>query len=199
MAQKATTRPVGRPREFDEEAALEAAMDAFWAKGYEATSMTELCNCTGLHKGSLYQAFGDKHQLFMDALKHYADSEFREVAAVAFQSDSPLENIRAAMNKICEDAGQEKGCLVINSMVELAPHDPDVKAAVRSFAEQRLRVMADMIGKAQELGEISVKQEPAKLARQLMMTLAGGAVMAKGLIEADDIRETLSDLIDSWV
>ena len=199
MAQKATSRPVGRPREFDEEAALAAAMDAFWTKGYEATSMADLCRCTGLHKGSLYQAFGGKHQLFMDALRHYSDSEFREVAAVAFQSDSPLENVRAAMDKICDDAGHDKGCLMINSMVELAPHDPQVKAAIRSFAEQRLRVMADMIGKAQELGEISVKQEPYKLARQLMMTLAGGAVMVKGLIEADDIRETLNDLIDSWV
>ena len=174
-------------------------MDAFWSKGYEATSMADLCCCTGLHKGSLYQAFGDKHQLFMDALKHYSDSEFRKVAAVAFQSDSPLENIRAAMSKICDDAGQEKGCLVINSMVELAPHDPKVRAAVRSFAEQRLRVMADMNGKAQQLGEISVKREPHKLARQLMMTLAGGAVMVKGLIEADDIRETINDLIDSWI
>ena len=174
-------------------------MDAFWARGYEATSMADLCRCTGLHKGSLYQAFGDKHQLFMDALRHYSDSEFREVAAVAFQSDSPLENIRAAISKICDDAGHEKGCMVINSMVELAPHDPQVKEAVRSFVEQRLRVMADMIGKAQQAGEIRVTQEPEKLARQLMMTLAGGAVMVKGLIEADDIRQTLNDLIDSWI
>ena len=174
-------------------------MDAFWTKGFEATSMADLCSCTGLHKGSLYQAFGDKHTLFMDALKHYSDTEFRETAAVAFQSDSPLENIRAAISKICEGGGHEKGCLVINTMVELAPHDPKVKAAVQSFVEQRLRVMADMIGKAQQLGEISVTQEPHKLARQLMMTVAGGAVMVKGLIKADDIRETLNDLIDSWV
>ena len=118
-------------------------MEAFWAKGYEATSMSDLCACTGLHKGSLYQAFGDKHKLFMDALHHYADSEFRDVAAVAFKSDSPLENIRAAVTKICDHAGNEKGCMMINSMVELAPHDPEVKAALRSFAEQRLRVMAD--------------------------------------------------------
>ncbi len=174
-------------------------MVAFWTKGYEATSMVDLCSCTGLHKGSLYQTFGDKHQLFMDALKHYSDSEFREVAAVAFQSDSPLENIRAAINKICDDAGHDRGCLVINSMVELAPHDPKVRAAVKGFAEQRLRVMTDMIGKAQQQGEIRVNQEPHKLARQLMMTLAGGAVMVKGLVEADDIRETLHDLIDSWI
>ena len=73
MAQKLTSRSVGRPREFDEEAALEAAMDAFWAKGFEATSMTDLCNCTGLHKGSLYQAFGDKHTLFLKALKHLSE------------------------------------------------------------------------------------------------------------------------------
>ena len=73
MVEAHAKRSVGRPREFDEEAALEAAMDAFWQKGYEATSLSDLCTCTGLHKGSLYQAFGDKHQLFMRALLHYAD------------------------------------------------------------------------------------------------------------------------------
>jgi TetR/AcrR family transcriptional repressor of nem operon len=138
MAQQATSRSVGRPREFDEEAALEAAMDAFWAKGYEATSMADLCCCTGLHKGSLYQAFGDKHTLFMNALKHYADSEFHETTAVAQGLTSPLKVIRAVVNKICDDATGEKGCMMINSMVELAPHDPAVKAALQAFGEQRM-------------------------------------------------------------
>jgi TetR/AcrR family transcriptional repressor of nem operon len=161
--------------------------------------MADLCNCTGLHKGSLYQAFGDKHTLFMNALHHYADSEFRETATVAFRSDSPLENIRAAVNKICDDALGEKGCMMINSMVELAPHDPEVKAALQSFGAQRLRVMADMITKAQELGEIGVKTEPYKLARQLMMTLAGGAAMVKGLLAPEEITEATQELIDSWV
>ena len=68
MVQAREKRSVGRPREFDEKAALEAAMDSFWQKGFEATSLADLCACTGLHKGSLYQAFGDKHQLFMRAL-----------------------------------------------------------------------------------------------------------------------------------
>ena len=174
-------------------------MDAFWAKGYEATSMADLCNCTGLHKGSLYQAFGDKHQLFMSALQHYSDTEFREVAAVAFQSDSPLTNIRAAINKICDDAGGEKGCMMINSLVELAPHDPKVKVALQGFAAQRMRVMTDMIAKAQDVGEISVKTDPYKLARQLMMTLAGGAAMVKGFMLQEEVTEAMSDLIDSWI
>jgi TetR/AcrR family transcriptional repressor of nem operon len=89
-------------------------MDAFWRKGYEATSLSELCSCTGLHKGSLYQAFGDKHELFMRALQHYADMEFNEVMKVASQADTPLGAVRAAVDKISCDSGSEKGCLVIN-------------------------------------------------------------------------------------
>jgi TetR/AcrR family transcriptional repressor of nem operon len=199
MAQKSTSRSVGRPREFNEEAALEAAMDAFWAKGYEATSMADLCSCTGLHKGSLYQAFGDKHSLFMSALKHYADSEFHETAAVMNETNTPLENIRAAIDKIMEDAGSEKGCMMINSMVELAPHDPEVRKTLQGFAGQRLHVMADLIDKAQESGEISSKTEPHKLAQQLMMSLAGGAALVKGFVPAKNIREALHDIINAWV
>jgi TetR/AcrR family transcriptional repressor of nem operon len=199
MARKSTSRSVGRPREFDKEAALEAAMEAFWQKGYEATSMADLCACTGLHKGSLYQAFGDKHSLFMTALQQYADTEFREVAAVAFRSDSPLENIRAAANRICDDAVQDKGCLIINSIVELAPHDPEVKAALRRSAAQRVRLLTDMVDRAKQRGEISVQTEPEMLARQLMMVLAGGATLVKGLVEPDDMRMAVNTMIDSWV
>ena len=174
-------------------------MDAFWAKGYEATSMADLCCCTGLHKGSLYQAFGDKHTLFMNALKHYSDSEFHETAAVLEGLTSPLEIIRTLVNKICYDAGGEKGCMMINSVVELAPHDPAVKAALQAFGEQRMTAVTEIIAAAQEAGEISVKTEPAKLTRQLMMTMAGGAAMVKGLLAPEDFIETINELIDSWI
>jgi TetR/AcrR family transcriptional repressor of nem operon len=199
MAQKLTSRSVGRPREFDEEAALEAAMDAFWAKGFEATSMSDLCCCTGLHKGSLYQAFGDKHTLFMNALTHYADSEFHETTSVLSESNTPLENIRAVINKIMQDASGEKGCMMINTMVELAPHDPAVKAALQGFGEKRMKAITEMIAAAQASGEIKVQTEPHKLARQLMMTMAGGAAMVKGVLAPQEIVETINDLIDSWV
>ncbi|NCF15369.1 MAG: TetR family transcriptional regulator [Gammaproteobacteria bacterium] len=199
MAQKSTSRSVGRPREFDEEAALEAAMDAFWAKGYEATSMADLCDCTGLHKGSLYQAFGDKHTLFMNALHHYANSEFHETVGVMKESNSPLENLRDVVTKICDDASGEKGCMMINSVVELAPHDPAVKAALQGFGGQRMEAVANMIAMAQESGEIKVKKSPERLARQLMLTMAGGAAMVKGLIGPEEIAETVKDLVDSWV
>jgi len=174
-------------------------MEVFWEKGYEATSLAELCARTGLHKGSLYQAFGDKHTLFMRSLHHYANSQVHETLAAALQSNSPLENIRAVVRKICDDASDERGCLMINSMVELAPHDPEVKAALRSFGEQRLRMMANLIAQAQEAGEIRTQQHPYKLARQLMVTLAGSAAMVKGFLEPDQIGEVMDDLLDSWV
>ena len=88
---------------------------------------------------------------------------------------------------------------MINSMVELAPHDPAVKAALQKFGQQRMQAITEMIGMAQASGELSVKKEPRKLARQLMMTMAGGAAMVKGLLSPDDFGETMNDLIDSWV
>ena len=173
-------------------------MDAFWAKGYEATSMADLCTCTGLHKGSLYQAFGDKHKLFMDALRHYADKEFRDTTSVMTESKSPLENLRAVVSRVVADAAGEKGCMMINSMVELAPHDPAVKTALQGFAKQRMQAITAMIAMAQHSGELSVKASPDKLARQLMMTMAGGAAMVKGLLSPEAYVETINDLIDSW-
>ena len=174
-------------------------MDAFWKNGYESTSLADLCTCTGLHKGSLYQAFGDKHELFMKALHHYADREFKETAAVAFEHESPLDSVRAVVRTVCTHAKEGKGCMMINSMVELAPHDPAVKVALESFGQQRMQAATEMIAAAQASGELSVKTAPDKLARQLMMTLAGGAAMVKGLLAPEDYIETLNDLVDSWV
>ncbi len=189
---------VGRPRQFDEGQVLDAAMKAFWANGYEATSLADLVSVTGLHKGSLYQAFGDKHQLFMRSLKHYSDRTFSETAVVAFQSDSPLENIRAVMHKVVNDAVEDQGCLMINSLVELAPHDSEVKAALKKVIEQRLRMMTDLVTSAQRAGEIRSGQEPVRLARQLMVTLAGVATTVKGFMGTEQAHEVIDDLLVSW-
>ena len=174
-------------------------MDAFWRKGYAVTSLADLCKCTGLHKGSLYQTFGDKHQLFMRSLEHYAEQTFRDVASVAFQSDSPLENIKAVVHKICQDVGHSQGCMMINTIVELAPHDPEVKAALGKIGAKRIRMMTDLIEKAQQAGEIRKGREPFKLARQLMVTMAGAAAMVKGFLDGDEIVEVLDELIESWI
>ena len=88
--------------------------------------------------------------------------------------------------------------MMINSMVELAPHDPEVRAALKRFGEQRLRVMTDLIAKAQQAGEVRSDLDPYKMARQLMVTLAGSAAMVKGFLEPREVTETLNDLIACW-
>jgi TetR/AcrR family transcriptional repressor of nem operon len=198
MAQPGQKRSVGRPREFDEQRALEAAMDAFWKKGYESTSLSDLCCCTGLHKGSLYQAFGDKHQLFMRSLNHYADREFREVADVALRQDSPLDSIRALVRTVCDHAAEGRGCLMINSMVELAPHDPAVRDMLAQEGQRRIAMMTELLTKAQELGEIRAELDPLKLAQQLMVGLAGSAALVKGLITTEEVMDLLESMIDLW-
>ncbi len=198
MVQAHEKRSVGRPRGFDEEQALEAAMDAFWEKGYEATSFADLCAATGLHKGSLYQAFGDKHTLFLKALQHYADREFRETAAVAFQHESPLRCIRAVVQNVCSHTIEGRGCLMINSVVELAPHDPAVEKAVQAEGERRLRVLSDLLHKAQQAGEIRAELDPNMLARQLMIGFAGAAALVKGVVSVDEVVAVLDGLVDQW-
>jgi TetR/AcrR family transcriptional repressor of nem operon len=198
MAQPGQKRSVGRPREFDEERALEAAMDEFWKKGYESTSLNDLCCCTGLHKGSLYQAFGDKHQLFMRSLNHYADREFKDVVAVAIEQDSPLDSIRALVRTVCDHAAEGRGCLMINSMVELAPHDPEVKEMLMNEGQRRIHVMTELLTKAREAGEIRPELDPARLAQQLMVGLAGAAALVKGLITTEEVMHLLESMIDLW-
>ena len=173
-------------------------MDEFWKKGYESTSLSDLCCCTGLHRGSLYQAFGDKHQLFMRSLNHYADREFREVADVALQQDSPLDSIRALVRTVCDHAAEGRGCLMINSMVELAPHDPEVRDMLALEGQRRIGVMTELLTKAQELGEIRAELDPLRLAQQLMVGLAGSAALVKGLITTGEVMDLLESMIDLW-
>ena len=173
-------------------------MDAFWRKGFEATTLADLTACTHLNKASLYRVFGDKHQLFKAALKHYAETEFQAVRAVISETATPLENIRAAGHKIILDLAHDKGCMMSNSMVELAPHDPEVKAMLQQFGETRVKALAGMIAQAQRGGEIRAELDPLDLARSLMIVFAGSSAMAKGFMTREQIIDNLENLIDSW-
>ncbi len=173
-------------------------MEAFWRKGYEATSLADLTRCTCLNKASLYRVFGDKHELFKAALRHYAQKEFHAVRAVVSETATPLANLRAVVRKITTDFAHDKGCMMTNSMVELAPHDPEVKDMLREFGEVRIKALTGMIGQAQQAGEIRAVLDAEDLARSLMIAFAGSAAMAKGFMTRKQICDNLENLIDSW-
>ena len=173
-------------------------MDAFWRKGYEATSLADLTAATGLNKASLYRVFGDKHALFMAALRNYADTEMRESRAVIDESRSPLTNIRAVVRKVITDFAHEKGCLMINSLVELGPHDGVVADLLQNFSSTRVEALTGLIEQARQAGEVRTELDPARLAQSLMITLAGSAAMARGFLPREVICENLENLIDGW-
>jgi TetR/AcrR family transcriptional repressor of nem operon len=167
---------VGRPRQFDVDEALNAAMATFWAKGYEATSLTDLMSATGLHKGSLYQAFGDKHSLFVAALKRYLEAMRSEVNGLLGDAESPLDALRAAAHGIVEmvdDSPSPMGCMAINALIELAPHDAEVKQIMLDHIDRMRAMFGRVVGAAQAAGQLS-SVRPAPLVTAMLLTMMAG-------------------------
>lgn len=169
---------MARPRQYDPETALDAARDAFWSKGYSATSMADLCAATGMKKGSLYQAFGDKHALFMTVLDRYLE-------AGAQRHDGMLERpgvevpaaladwLRASAEGACSGGGGPGGCMAVNIRLELAPHDPVVRARIeRHFARMRATLVAGL-RRGQAAGVIRRDQSADEMARYLEVVVVG--------------------------
>lgn len=174
---------VGRPREFDMDQALEAAMEAFWAKGYEATSLSDLMAVTGLHKGSIYKAFGDKHSLFIKALKRYLEDMRKDKDKLLAGAPSPLEGLRAVahgMVEIVDDGPCPKGCMAINALVEVAPHDDEVHAIMLDHIARMNHSITETVAQAQAAGEMSRERPPELVAAIMQTFIAGLGTTMKG-------------------
>ena len=152
-------------------------MEAFWAKGYEATSMADLCNCTGLHKGSLYQAFGDKRALFLAVLDRYiahASDTFEPLAAV--DGRDALDAIGAllvgAVGMACPRVGPG-GCMAVNTRVELGPHDETVRDRIEGHFAALRAVITDALRRGQAAGVVRADRAPVAMAQVLEVALIG--------------------------
>ena len=113
---------MARPREFDMDEVLDAAMEVFWERGYEATSMADLMDATGLHKGSIYKAFEDKHDLFLQALRRYLSGGYEMFYSALTSARTPLEGFKNLIRKtasFCDCQKTGRGCFAINAAVEL--------------------------------------------------------------------------------
>ncbi|MGJ3253073.1 MAG: TetR/AcrR family transcriptional regulator [Elainellaceae cyanobacterium] len=173
---------MARHKEFDRDDVLEKAMEMFWYKGYEATSVQDLINCMGINRGSLYDTFGDKHSLFLAALDRYRDSKVNERLKVLERSQSGLEAIRQFFYEMVEirTTGQGcQGCLMVNSLVELALHDDEAAGRVASHATRLEEAFYRALMRARKHGEISEKKNLRAIARFLANSINGICVMAK--------------------
>ncbi|RZQ60818.1 TetR/AcrR family transcriptional regulator [Amycolatopsis suaedae] len=169
-----------RPRKFDEESAVAAAMAAFRATGYESTSTEDLCTATGLGRSSIYNTFASKHDLFTRSLAHYIDTvTTRQIAML--ESEAPArEKVWALLDEVVADeTGDRLGCLVVNTSIELAPRDPVVAELLRKDYERRIGAMTQLFRRAQRDGEIAPDRDPEALAHFLSASISGIRVAAR--------------------
>jgi len=165
---------VGRPKEFDCEVVLERALAVFWAKGYEATSIQDLVEATGVQRQSLYDTYGDKHALYLAALRRYASQASRQVEKLTQPAGSPLGVLRDFMLATAKDAGCDGiGCMVISAAVELVASDTAVGAVVRESVDEAERAFAALIEHARAAGEVDRRVEVKPVARALVTLLWG--------------------------
>lgn len=185
---------MARPREFDEMQALDAAMHFFWLHGYEATSMRALADNMAISGASLYNVFGDKHTLYRRALQHYIASSFIDRVDRLEGQLPPLMAITAFFDEVVEHSladSPAKGCMLVNSAMELAPKDADFRQIVTSVLGQIEAFFLRCIQAGQRDGSITRQTAAADLARMLLGLHLGLRVLARCRPEPDLLRGML--------
>lgn len=185
-------------KSFDVGETLDRAMQLFWARGYEATSMQTLVDCTGLHRGSLYATYGDKRALFIAALRRYDESMRRELVSDLEARYSPREAIRQlflAFVAQASEPGGSRGCFLTNTALELAAHDPEICRIVAHGQEQIEAFFARMIRKGKAQADIATHVRPAETARGLLASLIGLVVLTRSRPDHSLLQSIMNDAI----
>ena len=173
---------MARPREFDENIALEAVIGRFWQRGFDATSMRDLAKSTGLSAPSLYNTFGDKQALFARALEHYLDHTTRLRLRRLENSLPARQAIHRFFDEIIErsvDDRQRKGCFLVNSALEIAPHDHELGALIADRLGEIEAFFRRCIKVAQSDGTAARTIDAKDVARLLLGVLLGVRVLAR--------------------
>lgn len=173
---------MARPRGFDETVALDAAIECFRRRGYEATSIHDLTECMGIGPTSLYNSFGDKRALFIKALERYVDCSVRARLKRLEGSLPPEQAVRTLIEDVVERSLTDRtrgGCLLINSALEIAPHDREVGAEIAKRLGEIEGFFRRCISAAQSSGTVSRKLNSRDCARLLLGVLLGIRVLAR--------------------
>jgi TetR/AcrR family transcriptional repressor of nem operon len=180
---------------FDETAVLQNAMDLFWEKGYNGTSMDELTKATGLSRSSIYNSFGDKHQLFMRSLAFYTQQQTDWILQTAGKTSSPMKRIRqvfrAAIDAILQDK-RRRGCMAVNATAEMANLDDTISQFLEKNMEGMEALFLQWIKEGQAAGEITKAFSATAIARHLFNTYSGLRISGKTKPE----RKMLEDMVD---
>ncbi|RSS33968.1 TetR/AcrR family transcriptional regulator [Streptomyces sp. WAC08241] len=174
---------MARTKEFDPDAALRAALELFWARGYEATTMAELVEHLGIGRASIYATFGSKHELYLKALDRYAETQDPRIVEELSAPGPALPGVRALVRRFAAEAaadeGRLNGCFVTNSAAELGPRDAAVARRVELSWEQLETLLHAALTRARAGGELPADRDPRALARMLLVLMQGMRVVGK--------------------
>jgi TetR/AcrR family transcriptional regulator, transcriptional repressor for nem operon len=179
---------MARPREFDENQVIENLMTVFWSKGYEATTMQDLVKASGLLKGSLYGAFGDKQAIYLAALKHYDRSRIQAEIDMLNGEGSARQKIARLFDNVIESTKRglfAGGCLLCNASLEKAVGDRQVKSEIKTTIRRLKLAIMDAIS-VEGVNE----DKAASLAAFIISAYFGTRVLAKAGAPTAMIGET---------
>ena len=184
-----------RPRSYDETALLDSAMQMFWARGYEQTSISDLVAETGVNRASLYTAYPDKRALFMASVQHYLDHVTRESIEQLSEATPAAEAVRSFFLALATSPPRKigRGCLITNSAVEFSDTDPEISALIRRAFKKVEQVLTKRLQEAQAARQLDKSVKPAAYARQLLVLIQGLRVMARAGVS----RPLLRDAVES--
>jgi TetR/AcrR family transcriptional repressor of nem operon len=173
---------MGRLKEFDEDKAIDGAVDCFWMRGYEATSVRDLARHMGIGGASLYNAYGGKRALFVAALKRYADRSSRERIARLEAEGQPKRAIEAFLAEIIDRSlrdRERKGCLLVNSALDVAPHDAEIGKVVAGYLEEIRAFFQRNIEAGRRAGQVARNIDAVAVSAHLLGVLLGIRVLAR--------------------
>ena len=172
---------MARPQMFDEQVVLDKAVQVFWRQGFEATSVDDLLEETGLARQSMYNTFGNKHAFYLAALKHYQDVLGARMLSTLKGAPNLKEAFRRLFEQVVGDAISETkgpGCMMVNAATELASRDVAVAALTLEAERDKERIFAELIRQAQVRGEVAGTKDPEMLAKFFYNTVLGLRVRA---------------------
>lgn len=189
---------MARAKEFDEDAVLLKAMRMFWEQGYEKTSINDLVEGMGIHRRSLYDTFGDKHQLFLKAIERYGTMLTGHFQAGIARADSSGKALRFLFDLVIDGyEGKPPGCLLVNMATELALRDPEVDAQIGARFDDMERLLADLIRKGQQSGEFSSSRPAEELAEHIHSVMLGIRVLVRTSANKEKLHRIADAALDT--
>ncbi|MEU7913539.1 TetR/AcrR family transcriptional regulator [Microbispora bryophytorum] len=189
---------MARTKEFDPDVVLERALDLFWRRGYEATSMADLVEHLGIGRASLYATFGGKHDLYVKALERYAQTRDPNPVELLSQPGPALPAVRTLVERYTEESildRDRRGCMIVNAATELLPDDEPVARLVEASWTGLETALTSALIRARAQGEISAESDPRVLARFVLVFLQGVRVMGKGHGDAARLRDAAAQAL----